>query len=488
MMFPPFAMKIAFTTLPCLLAAACLSTPATRAEAPAAGANNPAVADIGVAWFRSALSGGAPAPLAAGRPLSSGEAAAMQKTLWARYKSAAVGLGWDKDLLMPESPPAPRAKKAAAGNPGESPKPRVAELPCGSEKMPYVYLQRGERPAAGRPLFFQLHGGGSTDEKLPGPHAWSVNTRDWKAQIGLFLRVLPEGLYFIPRMANDNRGRWWMRHNRIAFDLVMRRAVLFHDVDPDRIYLMGISEGAYGTEALTPFWADRLAGGCAMAGGAGGGERFYNVRNTAFRNDTGERDTMYGRIDLARQTHAFLEKLKLSDTSGYDHLLNIQAGRGHSIDYAPGPAWLATKRRDNRPAKVCWFNFELDGERRVDFSWLSLEKTPEHDVLIVAEADRAHNTVTVSALGNPPGVADEKPVHATSTPEPVTGRVPYAGNTLTLHLDDRLLDLDKPVTVILNGRRVFSGRVERLAANLAADIVRTGDPGRVFPGRVRLAL
>lgn len=468
------------------VAASFLSAPGVVAETPGpGGVAAPVASDLGVAWFIHAMTGEAPAPVAGEKSLASGGVAAKQRELWGRYKTAAIQLGWDKDLLSPESPVLPKKNGVTRA---ASLKLRSAMLPCGAEKMPYVYLYRGEKPAAGRPLYFQLHGGGSTDMKLAGPHAWPANTRDWNAQVGLFFKVLPEGLYFIPRMANDNKGRWWMGHNRTAFDLVMRRAVLFNEVDPDRIYMMGISEGAYGTEALTPFWGDRLAGGCAMAGGAGGGERFYNLRNTAFRNDTGENDTMYGRIGLARQTHAFLDRLKQADPAGYDHALNIQAGRGHGVDYAPGPAWLSTKRRDNRPAKICWFNFELDGERRTDFAWLSLEKAPAHDALFVAEADRATNTVTVSALANPPGVADEKPVYATSTPEPVAGRIPYTGNTLTLHLDDKLLDLDKPVTVVLNGKKVFAGRVERLASNLAGDIVRTGDPGRVFPARVKLAL
>jgi hypothetical protein len=458
---------------------------------PAEGKSAPAAEQTNKEWFIQRLKGEMP-PFAGQGSLASEEAAAALTALWEDYKAAAVELGWDKEIAANvEMPDLPKPEEMKNMPPEQRPKPpplKASMLSCGDETMPYLLFSRGKRPESGWPLFFQTHGGGSTDQKLPGPHGWAVNTRDWRAQVGVCLFSLPEGMYFVPRMANDNKGRWWMKHNHIAFDKLIRRAILFRDVDPDRIYMMGISEGAYGTEAMTPFWADRFAGGCAMAGGAGGGERFYNLRNTAFRSDNGSNDTMFKRVELARQAHDYLAKLRKKDPEGFDHSIEIQEGRGHGIDYRAGPAWIAARTRNPRPSKISWFNFALDGQRRTDFSWLSLAKAPERDTLITAEVDRAENRIVVTALINPPDVKDESPVYAQSTPPPVENRIPYTGNTLTLHLDDAMVDLDKPVTVVIHGKEAFQGKVSREAAHMADDIARHGDPGRVFPARVEISL
>ncbi len=445
-----------------LLFTACAAAPAPT---------NPKVL---TAAFEQALAGkGAAFPDA---PLTKAEVAGEKAKQWAAYKAAAISLGWDKNPVAWPAPLDLKAKQQSVP---------VGTLPCPPENMPYALMTKGEPGAHGWPLFFQMHGGGSTDDKLSGPHGWAPNTQDWQVQGQVVAMMFPPGRYFIPRMANDNRGRWWYKHNLTAFDAVIKRAVLFQDIDPDRVYMMGISEGAYGTEALTPFWADRLAGGAAMAGGAGGGERLLCLRNTALRNDTGENDTMYGRAKLVQEEHAYLDNLKKADPEGFDHSLNMQKGRGHGINYAPGPAWIATKVRDPHPAKVCWFNYALDGVRRTDFAWLALSKAPARDALINAQVDKKTNTITLSAMMNAPDVKNESPVYGEKPPE-VGQRIPLTGTDLIVHLDDALVNLDRPVKIMLNGKQVFNAKVSRSARVLAETLANTGDPGRVFCAQVVL--
>ncbi|MFT4513880.1 MAG: putative esterase, partial [Planctomycetota bacterium] len=169
-------------------------------------------------------------------------------------------------------------------------------LQVGDYKFPYVLLVKGEQPSAGWPLFICMHGGGGNG-KASGPHAWSVNTREWQAQKFLFRGIYePAGIYFIPRMADDRRGRWWHDHNQIAFEQVIEQCLLFRDVDANRVYLMGISEGGYGAIRFAGNRPDRFAATGGMAAAEPIGTSLpENMRNVAMRIDIGEKDIMFDR-------------------------------------------------------------------------------------------------------------------------------------------------------------------------------------------------
>lgn len=98
------------------------------------------------------------------------------------------------------------------------------------------------------------------------------------------------------------------------------------------------------------------------------------------------------------------------------------------------------------------------------------------------------HTIIVGARINRPDLAKDSSINSTTTPPSAELRIPYTGNTVTLHLDDQLVDLDKPFTVVPDGKQVFSGSVEWNLANMPKDIIRNGDPGLVFPARAELKL
>ena len=75
-------------------------------------------------------------------------------------------------------------------------------------------------------------------------------------------------LYFIPQIPNEGQWyRWYQRSKQFAWERLLRQALLRSDVNPDKVYVFGISEGGYGSQRIASFYADYWAAAGPMAGG-----------------------------------------------------------------------------------------------------------------------------------------------------------------------------------------------------------------------------
>jgi predicted esterase len=429
--------------------------------------NKPVLMDDTSQWMESAMVGRPEKIPTENDLLTKDQIKPIQNSLWQTYKKMAIRLGWNKDLLPVPPPIDPKQTNE------QKVKIKVGILSADNMNMPYVLMAKGEKPADGWPMFISLHGGGQyTGKDLTSPHGWAVNNREWQAQMKLTTKVYqPAGIYFIPRMAHDRWGRWWFKHNIHIFTRVIQRAILFDDVDPNRIYIMGISQGGYGTCHLAPLLADQLAGAGSMAGGMM--TVAENLRNLPFRSDIGENDTMYNRINLAKKLHAKLDTLKAKDPEGYENVLAIQQGRGHGIDYSQSPTWMAKHTRTPYPEKIVWRCFYKDGIYRKHFYWISLTETPKQgEFLITATLDKQNNRVILTAKKTKDDLNNEK---ITPTFQPLEA------DKIIVHLNDQMLDLDKEVSIQLNGKNVFKGKVQRSRAAMMKNMVERGDGTYAFP-------
>lgn len=356
--------------------------------------------------------------------------------------------------------------------------------------MPFSLVLRENAPPGprGRALFLCLHGGGASPG-AEGPHAWPVNTREWITQTRFAISLYePEGLYFVPRMADDRLGRWWHRHNQWAFEQVIRCAILHWGVDPERIYLLGISEGGYGTAILAPFMPDLFAGANSMAAGVGLGNPPENLANLPFRTDVGENDTMFDRVGLARAFHERLGELAAEVPSRAAHEFAPQPGRGHGIDYRPGVSWVAGHRRNARPASVRWTSRTLHGQRRSRVEWLGLDAADPATgvrgvVELVATVDRDAGVVRVHATQM---IRASEGYQTHATEGEVADHGPLVDGVVRVLIDDALLDLDAPVTVE-HGGVTMTFRPSRCAAVLLATMLDRMDPGAAAPVEIILA-
>ena len=309
-------------------------------------------------------------------------------------------------------------------------------LTAGNVNMPFYYSVTGKRPKNGRSLYISLHGGGGAPKR--------VNDGQWENQKRLY-RV-PEGVYLAPRAPTDAWNMWHKGHIDVLFDRLIENLIVLEGVDPNRVYVFGYSAGGDGVYRLAPRMADRWAAASMMAGHPGGASAL-NLRNTPFSIHVGENDGAYNRNKVARGWAKNLDELQKADPKGYVHWAPLYKGRGHwlsRLDAAAIP-WMAKYTRNPLPRTIVW---RQDTHPR--FYWLAVKKL--HGGAVV-RAELKAQTITLQ---------------------------PSGAGQLIIRLNDQMLDLDKPVTVTLQSKKLHEGRVARSIGMLSKTLTERGDPASVF--------
>ena len=106
-------------------------------------------------------------------------------------------------------------------------------------------------------------------------------------------------------------------------------AILFEDVNPNQVYIMGYSAGGDGVYQLAPRMADQLAAAAMMAGHPNNASPL-GLRNIGFTLHMGGQDKAYNRNGIARQWKQKLADLQENDPEGYRHEVTIHEKYGHT--------------------------------------------------------------------------------------------------------------------------------------------------------------
>jgi hypothetical protein len=318
------------------------------------------------------------------------------------------------------------------------------ELVWNDVRMPFDFKRFGEKPASGHSLYISMHGGGNAPPR--------VNDRQWENQKSLYEPA--EGIYLAPRAPTNTWNLWHEAHIDPLFDRLITAAMLFEDVDPNRVYLMGYSAGGDGVYQLAPRFADRLAAAAMMAGHPNEALP-WGLRNLPFTLHMGGDDAAYRRNEVAKEWGDKLASLKANDPAGYEHWVKIHEGKGHWMEREDAAAipWMAKFTRNPLPDKIVWWQDDVTHDR---FYWLALEPgTAQAGTMITATRD---------------------------------------GQTIHLHseqaakcyvrLNDQMLNLDAPVTVTWNDQLVGTLTTKRTIEMIAKTIAERGDPAAVFSSEV----
>lgn len=295
----------------------------------------------------------------------------------------------------------------------------------------------GTAPKGGRSLWISMHGGGNAES--------AVNDQQWRNQIRLYEPA--EGIYLAPRAPTDTWNLWHEGHIDPLFQRLIDAQVALNGVDPNKVYLMGYSAGGDGVWQLAPRMADRFAAAATMAGHPNE-STLLPLRNLPFAIFMGGADSAYDRNKIAAQKAAEMDLLHAADPGGYVHMARIYPGLPHWMNRKDAEAlpWMAQFTRNPWPKRVVWVQDDVTSDR---FYWLQI---PD------AAAAKAGDKIVATADGQS---------------ITLTGDVP-AGTSL--RLSDHLLNLDRPVTVTVNGRIAYKGKVPRTAAAIQASLAERADP------------
>lgn len=380
---------------------------------------------------------------------------------------------WVKANQLFEEPKLPQLAPLSTGTTGQLVLPPTLEP---SAVMNYYWGYKGSPVYNSKyPVFIYLHGSGPRDAE------WSTGLK-----LAKLFKDAPS-IYFIPRIPNEGAYyRWWQRSKQWAWEWLLRQMFLSPAVNVNRIYVFGISEGGYGSQRLASFYADYWAAAGPMAGGEPmRNAPAENCLNIGFSLLTGAEDKGFYRNELSQTVAATFDSLQAVYPQAFKHRIELIPGRGHSIDYTPTTPWLSTYTRKSKPKMFLWEDFEMDGRHRSGFYNLYVNRRP---------CDTLRTFYKMEIIGNEVNLYVNNVFYETAKRDSIWGIelqsskkfVPAKGGVLTLFLDEELVNLSKKVTVRVNGKRVYRGRVACNVNNMMQSLATFYDPQRIFPAAIEI--
>ena len=320
------------------------------------------------------------------------------------------------------------------------------EIEISDLQMKFFYKTFGDKPKDGWSMYISMHGGGQVEAEY--------NDQQWENQKTLY--SIKEGVYLVPRAPTNTWDLWHQAHIDTFFHHIIQNMIVYLDVDPNKIYIMGYSAGGDGVYQLAPRMADRLAAAAMMAGHPNETSPL-GLRNIGFTIHMGENDTPYSRNTVAADWKKQLLSLHKEDPKGYMHHVEIHQGMGHWLEGKDSVAipWISDFTRNPFPKKVVW---KQDDVTRKQFYWLGVKNPQSRSEIIVNMKDQSI-VIEKSDVQN-----------------------------LVLFFNDTMLNMDKKVSVEYNGEKLFYGNVERDLKTIATSIKKYADPHMIFYGSLEVRI
>lgn len=309
------------------------------------------------------------------------------------------------------------------------------------------------------PLVVCLHGAGFTGDSYL--ERWATRLGEWS----------------ILACPTTMAGTWWTRPSEELVLATIEAVRARYRIDPDRIYLTGMSNGGIGAWIIGMHHAPRFAAVAPMASGIDDVlfPFLENLRHTSLYVIHGAGDHIMP-VWLSRNVTNELARLGIAYTYREHEWTHPHAG-GHFFPRQELPAlveWFRKQHRDPYPRRV---TVVRDASHLTDFGWVRIDATDRiamfSEQLIDQHGDLIKNHVYAKLAVD---------VRAENHLEVTTERV----RRYTLFLNDALVDFSRPVTVVTNGGTSFQGTVTPQVETLLRHARRRRDVDTLFPAQVTI--
>lgn len=345
--------------------------------------------------------------------------------------------------------------------------------------MPYYWGSKGDKPELGYPLYLYLHGSGNKDREWSNGYKFGTQFDD------------APSAYFIPQIPNiGNYYRWWQKAKQYAWEKLLRESFVSGNIDANKVYFFGISEGGYGSQRLASFYADYLAAAGPMAGGEPlKNAPVENCRNIGFSLLTGDKDTGFYRNKLTQYVKDEFEKWHSLYPESFVNRIELIPDAGHSIEYKRTTPWLKEFTRNPYPKFVSWENFEMDGLYRTGFYNLFVKQRSNDD-------DKSRTYYEFRINGNDLLLKVDEVVYKVTELDPQWGielkfekeYYPATKGKVIIYLCSELVDLNKKITLKVNGKIAFDGKVQPDKKHMVNSCAAFFDPARLYPAAIEIDL
>ena len=345
---------------------------------------------------------------------------------------------------------------------GKSPigsQPRRSIVVRGRTAEYALYVPSSYDPTQSYPLILCLHGAGFTGESYL--ERWVPRLED----------------RYILACPTISMGAWWTRFGEDLTLAILHSVSAEYHIDPERIFLTGMSNGGIGAWIIGMHHADLFAGIAPMASGIDDVLFPFveNLTHTPVYVIHGSEDQVMP-VQLSRDLVQEMKRRGVSHLYREHQWTHPHAG-GHFFPRQELPeliAWFDQQHRTSLPRQV---SLVRDATHLTSLSWVRIDSTEQIAAFSEDLIDSRDEYIT--------GMIYAK-LHAEIT-DPNTIVV----NTLrvrryTLFLNDALVDFSQPIVVKTNGKISFEGMLTPTIQVMLQEARQRADTHVLFPAKLTI--